>query len=314
MNPSYLDLGREGLKARARAAVQGLESCAMCPRACGADRLADERGFCGIGRRAVVASYNLHFGEEAPLVGQGGSGTIFFAGCNLGCVFCQNYEISHDPEAGAQAGPEELAGVMLELQSRGAENINLVTPSHVAAQVLEALVLAADNGLRLPLVYNTSAYDGLKTLRLMDRVADIYMPDAKMWDPKAAETYLGAANYPEAARTAIREMHRQVGDLVLDGRGVAVTGLLVRHLVMPGGLAGTGQWMEFLATEISRNSYLNIMDQYRPCGLAREHPAIDRSITPAEYAAALDQARARGLARLDDRSERLVFRLWKNLH
>lgn len=313
MRPSYLDLHERGeLARRAAAAVSRLAECACCPRDCKANRLEDETGVCRTGRKAKVASFNLHFGEEAPLVGSGGSGTIFFANCNLLCSFCQNFDISHHDQGAAETAPNQLAWIMLELQDAGAHNINLVTPSHVVPQVLEALVQAADAGLRLPLVYNTSAYDSLDTLALLDGVVDIYMPDAKFWDPERSRRYCSAADYPERARRAIAEMRRQVGDLALDGRGVAVRGLLARHLVMPGGAAGTPEWMRFLAG-LSPETYVNVMDQYRPCGLARNFPELSRAITATEYKEALAAAHAAGLRRLDDRCARLVVRLLDRL-
>lgn len=309
MRPSYLDLHERGeLARRAAEAVSRLAECACCPRDCRANRLEDETGVCRTGRKAKVASFNLHFGEEAPLVGSGGSGTIFFANCNLLCAFCQNFDISHHDLGASETAPNQLAWIMLELQGAGAHNINLVTPSHVVPQVLEALVQAADAGLRLPLVYNTSAYDSLDTLALLDGVVDIYMPDAKFWDPEPARRYCSAADYPERARQAIAEMRRQVGDLVLDERGVAMRGLLARHLVMPEGAAGTPEWMRFLAG-LSPETYVNVMDQYRPCGLARNFPELSRAITATEYQEALAAAHAAGLRRLDDRCARLAVRL-----
>jgi putative pyruvate formate lyase activating enzyme len=237
-----------------------------CPRSCRVDRIAGERGVCGIGALAQVASYGPHFGEEAPLVGRGGSGTIFFAGCNLGCVFCQNYDISQPlrdhPEWEATA--EEIARMMLGLQSMGCENINFVSPSHVVPQILAALVVAAGEGLRLPLVYNSGGYDALHTLRLLDGVVDIYMPDMKYSDDRVGQPLSGVRDYVARNRAAVLEMHRQVGDLELDERGVARRGLLVRHLVLPDGLAGTADVARFLADEVSRNTYINVMNQYRP--------------------------------------------------
>jgi putative pyruvate formate lyase activating enzyme len=314
MNAAYLALRASGeLEKRAKRAVTRLASCELCPRRCKVDRLHGERGLCMAGRRAPVASSNLHFGEEDPLVGQGGSGTVFFAGCNLLCVFCQNFDISHETAEAQEADPERLAGVMLSLQEQGAENINFVTPSHVVPQILEALTLAVDAGLRLPLVYNTGGYDALETLRLLDGVVDIYMPDVKFWDAAAAGRYMRAGDYPERARRAVREMHRQVGDLTINERGAAERGLLVRHLVMPGGLAGTGTWMEFLANEISRETYVNVMDQYRPCGRAADHPEINRGISAEEYREALRLAAEAGLTRLDERRGGALYRLLKRL-
>jgi len=261
----------------------------------------------------VVASYNPHYGEEAPLVGEHGSGTIFFAGCNLGCRFCQNYDISHDGNAGVAAEPDQLAGVMLSLQDEGCHNINFVTPSHNVAQILEALTLAVDYGLKIPLVYNTSSYDSLETLKLLDGVVDIYMPDVKMWDSAPSKQYLRAKDYPKWAQAAVKEMHRQVGDLTLNGNGIAERGLLVRHLVMPGGIAGTDKWIHFLAG-LSKNTYLNLMDQYRPCGEANQFAEIDRMITAEEFGAAKVEAKKCGLTRLDERDDRFFQRLLKKSH
>lgn len=306
MNAGYLALHQSGeLTGRIDAALALLGECRLCPRDCGVNRLKDERGFCGIGRKSVVASFTPHFGEESPLVGEQGSGTIFFAGCNLGCVFCQNADISRDPDAGLPASHEELAGVMLELQRQGCHNINFVTPSHVVPQILEALPLAIEHGLSVPLVYNTSSYDSVETLRLLDGVVDIYMPDVKIWDPAHAKAYLRAEDYPAMARAAVAEMHRQVGDLILDENGVAGRGLLVRHLVMPDDIAGTGEWMRFLAG-LSSDTYLNLMDQYRPCADAVGLAPIDRMVSVDEMAAAREEARQCGLHRLDVR-ERAFF-------
>lgn len=310
MEPSYLTLHRSGeLARRARAAVSALGVCRLCPRECGVDRSSGELGACRTGRLARVSSFDLHWGEEEPLVGAGGSGTIFVSRCNLGCVFCQNWDVSRGPEQGGAEGtevaPNQLAYMMLELQRMGAENVNLVSPSHVVPQVLEALVLAADEGLRLPLVYNSGGYDGLRALELLDGVVDIYMPDVKFWDGDAARRYGGAADYPERARAAVAAMHAQVGDLTLDALGVAVRGLLVRHLVLPGGLAGTARWMAWLAA-LSAETYVNVMGQYRPCGRAREHGALSRAVTGQEVEAARDAARAAGLHRLDRRTGGVV--------
>ncbi|HDQ40372.1 MAG TPA: radical SAM protein [Desulfonatronum sp.] len=314
MHPGYLNLHRSGeLDRRMKQALEGLGCCQTCPRNCRVNRLEGRLGFCRTGRLAGVASYGLHFGEEEPLVGHGGSGAVFFAQCNLACAFCQNYDISHQGGNAPEASKEQLAAVMLELQNQGAHNINFVTPSHVAPQILEALPLAADQGLRLPLVYNSSGYDALETLRLLDGVVDIYMPDAKFFSSAAAQRYCQAEDYPQRARQAIKEMHRQVGDLEMDKDGTAVRGLLVRHLVMPDGLAGTRQWMDFLAKEISVNTYVNIMDQYRPCGRIEEYPELQRPITPQEYEAALLTAEAAGLTRLDQRRLRLSQRLLQAL-
>ncbi len=305
--PRYLELHASGkLQKRARTALASLAFCGLCPRSCGVNRLEGELGQCQTGRFARVASYNLHFGEEGPLVGAGGSGTIFFAGCNLNCVFCQNHDISHKPADSTEVHPEQLAWMMIELQKQGAHNINLVTPSHVVPQILEALPLAIEQGLKLPIVFNTSAYDNVPTLKLLDGVVDIYMPDVKFWDSTPGDTYCqGAADYPECAREAVREMHRQVGDLKLESHGMAVRGLLVRHLLMPSGLGGTAKWLQFLAKEISANTYVNIMDQFRPCGDAGKFPELNRPLAPDAYEAALEMARQAGLTRLEDREERM---------
>jgi putative pyruvate formate lyase activating enzyme len=307
--PAYIALARSGeLHGRVEAAHEALRQCRVCPRNCRVDRLNGETGFCQTGPHAIVSSFAPHFGEEDPLVGRHGSGTIFFASCNLRCVFCQNFDISHLME-GREVEPRELASMMLALQRMGCHNINFVTPSHVVPQILEALDPAIHGGLRVPLVYNTGGYDALETLRLLDGIVDIYMPDLKCMDREVARTYLTAEDYPEIANAAIREMHRQVGDLILTSHpsnasysGIALRGLLIRHLVMPNGLAGTDEAMRFLADEISRDTYVNVMAQYRPCGLADEHPAINRSITTAEYNAAVVSAIRAGIHRLDNRN------------
>jgi putative pyruvate formate lyase activating enzyme len=301
MTPSYLEAARSGaLQERAQQAVAALAECRLCPRECGVNRLEGERGVCRTGRLAVVCSYNAHFGEEAPLVGRMGSGTIFFSYCNLRCVFCQNWEISHEGE-GREVEAEELAGVMMELQRQGCHNINLVSPSHVVAQFLEALEIAARRGLQLPIVYNTGGYDKVETLRLLEGIVDIYMPDIKYASEANAARYSKAPDYPAAVKAAVREMHRQVGDLRIDERGIATRGLLVRHLVMPGDVAGTREVMRFLAREVSRDTYVNVMAQYRPCGEANKYPEIARRISPEEYEAAVRAAEEEGIHRLDER-------------
>ncbi len=311
--PSYHLLARQGgVRRRAEEARALLAPCRTCPRRCGVDRLQGELGVCRIGARARVASYGPHFGEESPLVGQNGSGAIFFAGCNLLCIFCQNVDISHADslgDAAADAVPgERLAAVMLDLQERGCHNINLVTPSHVVPQILEGLAIAADQGLRLPLVYNSSGYDAVETLRLLDGIVDIYMPDVKFWTDAIAARYTGVGDYGTIMRQAVREMHRQVGDLELDRDGIALRGLLVRHLVMPGQLDETAAIMRFLADEISPQTYVNIMDQYHPWARAGQCPEIDRTITGAEYRQARELAREAGLHRFDERDWTRLFR------
>ena len=306
--PSYLRLRSEGiLKERVQKALALLESCSLCPRECGVNRLKGELGFCETGRKAGVASYNAHFGEESPLVGQCGSGTIFMRSCNLLCSFCQNYEISHDGE-GTDVEPEQLALMMVHLSTAGCHNINFVTPTHVVPQILEAVPHAVERGLRVPLVYNSSGYDRVETLELLNGIFDIYMPDFKFWDNRWAERYCRAPDYREVAGAALREMHRQVGDLTVDERGIAQRGLLVRHLVMPNQVAGTQEIMNFLAREISPNTYVNVMDQYRPCGDAHRDEFIHRRLNAKEYRDAVDATINAGIERLDERDRiRLTF-------
>jgi len=305
--PSYVRLYREGEFAyRLEEALHVMEACCLCPRSCGADRLNDQTGYCRTGRRVRVASYNAHFGEEAPLAGRNGSGTIFFSSCNLLCSFCQNFEISHLNE-GIEASPDQIAGMMIALMERGCHNINLVTPTHVMPQMLEALEIAIGHGLAIPIVYNTGGYESVEALRLLDGIVDIYMPDFKFWEESWAERFCQAPDYPDVARAAIREMHRQVGDLVLDREGLAVRGLLIRHLVMPNGAAGTAGIMSFLAEEISVDTYVNVMDQYRPCGRADKDPAINRRLTSLEYREAVAATKAAGLHRLDSKERPRIF-------
>lgn len=303
--PSYVHLYESGeLQDRVKKALAGLEKCRMCPWNCEINRLNNQKKVCRIGRWARVASYFPHFGEEDCLRGTRGSGTIFFGWCNLRCVFCQNFDISQNEHgAGEEVSPKRLAGMMLELQEAGCHNINLVTPEHVVAHILEALPWAVAAGLRLPIVYNTSSFDSLESLKAMEGIVDIYMPDFKYWSPEMAKVYLKTPEYPEAARLAIKEMHRQVGDLIFDEEGLAKRGLLVRHLVMPGGLDETRQIMHFLAAEISPETYVNIMDQYHPAGKvdAEHYPEINRRISSRELTAAFQAARSEGLHRFDQR-------------
>jgi putative pyruvate formate lyase activating enzyme len=302
--PAYLKTYEEGgLKDKAEEALELLRSCTVCPRNCRVDRLADETATCHSGRYARVSSAFAHFGEEDCLRGWNGSGTIFFSWCNLRCCFCQNFETSQIGE-GQEVTPVELAHIMLRLQEAGCHNINLVTPEHVVPQILEALLRAVERGLRLPIVYNTSAYDSLDSIRLMGGVVDIYMPDFKLWDPQRSLKYLLARDYPEAARRAIRAMHEQVGELRADEDGLALRGLLVRHLVMPGMLEDTRHIMNFLAVELSRDTYVNIMDQYYPAWKAKTHEKysdINRRITGSELDQAMAYAFQAGLWRLDTR-------------
>jgi putative pyruvate formate lyase activating enzyme len=300
--PGYLALHAAGeLVKRAEAAEILLADCRLCPRQCGVNRLENEKGVCRTGRHAVVASYAAHFGEENPLVGSGGSGTIFFTNCNLLCLFCQNYEISHLGE-GEEATAGQLAAMMMSLQRQGCHNINFVTPSHVVPQILAALPMAIDAGLAIPLIYNSSGYDSIAVLRMLRGVIDIYMPDFKFWEGRSAKRFAKAVDYPAVAREAIREMHNQVGDLVITEEGIAVRGLLVRHLVMPDALAEAGEIFSFLAKEISPDTYVNVMDQYRPCGMAYKRPPLDRPLSAAEYREALLLAGNAGLRRLDQRN------------
>jgi len=302
--PSYLKLYRNGeLEARIKKGLALMESCHLCPRQCGVNRLDGEIGYCRTGRRTRVASYNAHFGEEAPLVGNCGSGAIFLSSCNLLCNFCQNYDISHLNE-GEEVEPVQIAAMMIELKERGCHNINFVTPTHVVVQILEALIPAIGQGLNLPLVYNSGGYESVETLALLDGVFDIYMPDFKFWDDKWAERFCKAPDYRERAKAAIKEMHGQVGDLLVDNEGIAVQGLLIRHLVMPNEVAGTDRVMNFLASEISLDTYVNVMDQYRPCGNADADELINRRLTSEEFRRAVGAARDAGLSRLDSR-ERL---------
>ena len=296
--PAYLEVQKTGeLLRRAEAAERLLEACRVCPRECLALRLQGETGVCGVADKAMVASYGPHFGEEAPLVGVGGSGTIFLAHCNLCCVFCQNFEISQQGEDRI-VSTRELAQMMLDLQRMGCHNINFVTPTHQVPQILRALPAAIEGGLQVPLVYNCGGYESLETLRLLDGVFDIYMPDFKYGDAEVAKRYSKVENYPEMAKAAFREMHRQVGDLVVDRRGIARRGLLVRHLVLPNNLAGTAEVVRFLA-ELSKDTYVNIMTQYRPCYRAHEYPPLARRPTQAEFQEVFRLARDAGLHRLD---------------
>jgi putative pyruvate formate lyase activating enzyme len=306
LEPSYLKLHRSGeLRERARRALELLRgpSCKVCPRLCKVDRLADERGLCRIGRRATVASHFPHFGEENCLRGWRGSGTIFFSGCNLRCPFCQNFDVSWQVQ-GEETSAERLAGMMLELQSHGCHNINWVTPEHVVPQILEALPLAVEGGLRLPIVYNTSAYDSTDSLALMDGVVDVYMPDLKLVSSERARRYVGKREYGDVMRQNVREMQRQVGDLVLDERGLARRGLICRHLVMPGLLDETEAVLRFVADELGAGTYVNLMGQYYPAGKVRDgrYEEINRRPQADELERAFEIADELGLRRLDRRS------------
>ncbi len=301
--PPYIELYEKGeLKERVEKAIDSLKSCRVCPWECKVNRKEDKKGICRTGRYVRVASYFPHFGEEDCLRGRRGSGTIFFAWCNLKCVFCQNYDISQQ-EAGREVTPQELANMMLELQEMGCHNINWVTPEHVVPQILEALLYAIPKGLRLPIVYNTSAFDSEESIDLMDGIVSIYMPDFKFWYPEKAKRYLKNEKYPEVAKRIIKKMHKQVGDLCMDEEGLAYKGLLVRHLVMPNHLEDTYKILEFLAREISPHTYVNIMGQYYPAGKvsSSKYPEINRRISSLEYQKALEYAQKVGLYRIDSR-------------
>ncbi|GAG71818.1 unnamed protein product [marine sediment metagenome] len=269
-------------------------------RLIGVNRSINEKGLCNTGKRAVVSSYGPHFGEESPLVGKRGSGTIFITWCSMRCIYCQNYSISQLGE-GTETSNEDLAKMMLSLQEQGCHNINIVTPTHVVPQILSALEMAIERGLNIPLVYNTGGYDSVETLKIIDKVFDIYMPDMKYGDKTTAAKLSKVSNYPKINQDAVLEMHRQVGDLVLDGNGIAQRGLLIRHLVLPENLAGTEKVLEFISKKISKNTYLNIMDQYNPHHKAFKKPPLNKRITSNEYNYALELARKYGLNRLDSK-------------
>ncbi len=276
---------------------ESMNPCTLCPRQCKTNRDRGQMGFCGIANRAVVSSVGPHFGEESVLVGGGGSGTIFFAGCNLGCVFCQNFDISHN-RAGRKMTVEQLAEAMLGLQDYGCSNINFVTPTHAVAAITAAIELSRQKGLKLPTVYNTGGYDSVETLKLLEGFVDIYMPDMKYADSKVAEELSTAPDYPQVNFTAIKEMHRQVGDLQVK-KGLATRGLLVRHLVLPENLAGSFEVIDFLAEQISVKTTINVMNQYRPCYKASLHPKINRRPTFEEIKSARQYAIKKGLNVLD---------------
>lgn len=306
--PCYLSLHRSGeLAERVRQAHEHMKDCDLCARYCHVNRLETLRGVvCRTGERAVIHSFGPHHGEEDCLTGWNGSGTLFFSWCSLRCLFCQNWEISWKGQ-GEERSAGELAAMMLELQEKGCHNINFVTPSHVVAQILEAVAIAAEGGLKLPLVYNTAGYDSLEALALLDGVIDIYMPDMKYGDSELAHRYSHVRDYVEYNQKAVKEMHRQVGDLVVGDDGLARRGLLVRHLVLPNNISGSDKVLKFIAEEISTETYVNIMDQYRPCYRAGETPELDRAITSTEFEQALDAARRFGLSHLDKRFARSWF-------
>jgi putative pyruvate formate lyase activating enzyme len=302
--PAYVKTCEEGrLKQKVDEALELLRDCTVCPRNCHVDRLANKTATCKTGRHARVSSAFPHFGEEDCLRGWNGSGTIFFGWCNLRCVFCQNFETSQLGD-GREVAPDVLARMMLDLQEIGCHNINFVTPEHVVPHILEALPVAIERGLRLPLVYNTSSYDSLDSIRLMDGVVDIYMPDFKLWDTEHSFKYLVAKDYPEAARRVIKAMHDQVGELKVDEHGLALRGVLVRHLVMPGLLDDTREIVNWLAGELSPDTYVNVMDQYYPAWRAKTHDKyaeINRRVRDSEFERAVEYAREAGLWRFDSR-------------
>jgi putative pyruvate formate lyase activating enzyme len=297
-NASYIHLFRTGELPQRLAALERLMSpCTLCPRNCRVLRRSGELGLCHASDQLRVAAAFPHFGEEPPLSGQGGSGAVFVSWCNLLCQFCQSWEVNHRGE-GMSVSARELAEIMLDLQGQGCHNINFVTPTHYAPQLLAALPLAIGQGFRLPLVYNCGGYESLEVIQLLDGIVDIYLPDIKFLDAAASDRYLdGAADYPEVVRTILKEMHRQVGDLVLDEHGIAQRGLIVRHLVMPGLTQDSQAILRFIADELSPQTYINIMDQYRPCFQAGRSPEIARRTTPAEHRAVVEMARGLGLYR-----------------
>ena len=285
MTPVYLKTGLKKIKEKKEKLLSVLESCNLCPRGCGVNRTCDERGYCNIGKETVVASYQKHFGEEAPLVGKNGSGTIFFSGCNLLCSFCQNHDISHEI-TGFKTAPDVLSSIMLKLADAGCHNINFVTPTHIVHDILSAIEILFDKGIEIPLVYNSSGYESLATLDILDGIIDIYMPDFKFMDEKIAEVTCDAKDYPQIALAAIKEMQRQVGDLqVIDG--IAQKGLIIRHLVLPNDVCNTKLVMKKIRDEISENAFVNIMPQYRPLYKANNYAPISRRITDEEFNKAL---------------------------
>jgi len=305
--PDYRALLRSGeLKQRVSQAFERLEACDLCAWECGINRRAGKLGVCHSGARARVCSFGAHMGEENPLRGWRGSGTIFFARCNLRCQYCQNHDISQ-VDSGEEIEAEGLAAIMLELQQYGCHNINFVSPSHVVAPILAAVLIAAQAGLRIPLIYNTGGYDSLTALELLEGVIDIYMPDMKYADPKIARRYSRIPHYPQTNRAAVREMHRQTGNLQINENGLAQRGLLLRHLVLPNDLAGSREILEFIAREISTNTYINIMDQYYPAYKARQYPELNRRITRNELHSVFQLARDLNLHRLDKCQGRLQF-------
>ena len=295
--PSYLNLSKKELNLRVKKLFKILENCEICPRKCHVNRLKGEKGYCQLGYLPKVSAFHQHFGEESPLVGKFGSGTIFMTSCNLACAYCQNYEISQ-LRIGEEISFERLAEMMIFLQNRGCHNINFVTPTPQVPQIIKSLQIAIERGLKIPLVYNTSSYDSLSVLKLLDGIFDIYLPDARYSDDKIALKYSNAPRYFEIMKDSIKEMHRQVGDLILNENGIAIRGVLVRHLVLPNGLAGSEKIFEFIAKEISPNTFVNIMDQYFPYFKSFQFPELSRRITKEEFEEAVSLAKKAGLKRL----------------
>jgi putative pyruvate formate lyase activating enzyme len=294
--PSYLKLYKSGeLERRVVRLYKILESCELCPRKCRVNRVEGEKGYCGSGMSLTISSYGSHFGEEPEITGFNGSGTIFLTNCNLLCVYCQNYETSHLGD-GEEVSISKAVEVMLSLQTRGCHNINLVTPTHYTPQLVKTIFEATGRGLKLPIFWNCSGYENVETIKLLDGIVDIYKPDMKYSESESAKKYSNAPDYFERSKEAIREMHRQVGDLKVNERGIAYRGLLIRHLVLPNNLAGSEKVLEF-AAELSKHCYVNIMAQYRPCGTAYEYEELSRRITATEYLKVIDYARKLGLHR-----------------
>jgi len=303
IQPSYIRLHETGeLEKRIGILMSILEDCAICPWDCRVNRVEGKKGVCKAGYLPMVSSFTPHFGEESPLVGRGGSGTIFLSYCNLKCLFCQNFDISHLGH-GSEVSFDELSGMMVTLQQMGCHNINFVTPTHQIAQIVKSLPKAIERGLSVPLVYNCGGYESSETIKLLDGIFDIYMPDIKYGDNETAKKYSSPKDYWDRVREAVKEMHCQAGDLKVDKNGIAERGLIIRHLILPEGLAGTQKVMRFIAGEISKNSYVNIMDQYRPCFKASEHPPLDRRITAEEFEEATRVAREEGLWRFSGITE-----------
>ena len=305
--PIYKELLQKGtFQEKVDKAYKVMESCILCPRNCRVNRLKGEKGYCGADDKMIVSSHGPHYGEESPLVGRGGSGTIFLANCNLKCIFCQNYDISH-MDRGVEKTPKELSGIILGLEKEGCHNINFVTPTHYLPQIIEAIKIAAEKGLNLPIVWNCGGYERADMIKLLEGIVDIYMPDFKFWEEEVSKELVNAKDYGQMACEALKEMHRQVGDLDIDKEGLARRGILLRHLVMPDNMAGTEKVMNFIANEISKDTYVNVMNQYRPCFNADKVEKINRRPTEKEFKNALKTAKKEGVTRLDKREDRLMW-------